>query len=59
MLSPIASNAFANYRYHLEGTFIEDGKLINKITVSPRRPNDKVFTGTVYIVEDDWELYGV
>ena len=59
MLSPIASNAFANYKYSLEGTFIEDGKIINKITVTPRRPNDKVFTGTIYIVEDDWELYGV
>lgn len=59
MLSPIASNAFANYAYTLEGTFIEEGKIINKIKVTPRRPNDKVFTGVVYIVEDDWQLYGV
>ncbi len=59
MLSPIASNAFANYRYTLEGSFIEDGKIINKIKVTPRRANDKVFTGTVYIVEDDWQLYGL
>ena len=59
MLSPIAGNAFANYRYTLEGTFIEDGHIINKIKVTPRRPNDKVFTGTIYIVEDEWQLYGV
>lgn len=59
MLSPIASNAFANYKYKLEGTFIEDGKIINKIMVTPRRTNDKVFTGTIYIVEDDWQLYGL
>ena len=59
MLSPIASNAFANYTYKLVGTFIEEGKLINKIKVAPRRPNDKVFTGTIYIVEDDWQLYGL
>ena len=58
MLSPIASNAFVNYAYTLEGTFIEDGKIINKIKVTPRRTNDKVFTGTIYIVEEDWQLYG-
>lgn len=59
MLSPIARNAFANYTYKLEGTFIEDGKIINKIQVIPLRPNDKVFNGVIYIVEDDWQLYGV
>ena len=59
MLSPIASNAFVNYKYTLEGTFIEEGKIINKIKVIPRRVNDKVFTGTIYIVDDDWQLYGV
>lgn len=59
MLSPIASNAFANYNYTLEGTFIEDGNLINKIRVTPKRVNDKVFSGTIYIVEDVWQLYGL
>lgn len=59
MLSPIASNAFANYNYTLEGTFIEDGNLINKIRVTPKRVNDKVFSGTIYIVEDEWQLYGL
>ena len=59
MLSPIATNAFTNYTYKLEGTFIENNQIINKISVTPRRPKDKVFTGTIYIVEDEWQLYGV
>src|SRR5690606_14018202 len=29
------------------------------IKVIPKRPNDRVWQGYVYIVEDDWELYGV
>ncbi len=59
MLSPIATNAFTNYTYKLEGTFIENNQIINKISVTPKRPKDKVFTGTIYIVEDEWQLYGV
>ncbi|TVZ50937.1 DUF5686 and carboxypeptidase regulatory-like domain-containing protein [Dokdonia sp. Hel_I_53] len=59
IISPIASNAFNYYTYTLEGTFYEAGSLINKITVTPRRLNDRVFSGTLYIVEDAWQLYGV
>lgn len=59
IVSPIATNAFAYYKYTLIGTFYENGKLINKIQVTPRRPKDRVFSGLMYIVEDDWQLYGV
>ncbi len=59
MISPIGTNALAYYTYTLIGTFYEQGKLINKIEVTPRRPKDRVFSGLIYIVEDDWQLYGV
>ncbi len=59
IVSPIASNALGYYRYQLDGVFYEGNKLINKITVIPKRPNDRVWKGTIYIVEDDWQLYGV
>ena len=60
IVSPIASNAFNYYRYKLEGVFYDDqGHLINQITVIPRRENDRVFSGTIYIVEDQWALYGL
>ncbi len=59
IVSPIASNALSYYRYKLDGIFYEGSKLINKIIVTPRRPNDRVWKGTIYIVEDDWQLYGV
>lgn len=59
IISPIASNAFSYYNYTLEGTFFEDGSLVNKILVTPKRPKDRVFSGYIYIVEDDWQVYGV
>lgn len=60
LVSPISTNAFAYYTYKLEGTFYDkNGKLINKINVIPKRKNDAVFVGFLYIVEDDWALYGV
>lgn len=59
LVSPISTNAFSYYTYKLEGTFYDkNGKLINKINVSPKRKNDAVFDGSLYIVEDDWALYG-
>jgi hypothetical protein len=60
LVSPISVNAFGYYRFKLEGTFYDkNGKLINKIKVTPKRKNDRVFNGFVYVVEDDWALYGV
>ncbi|WP_299212096.1 DUF5686 and carboxypeptidase regulatory-like domain-containing protein [uncultured Dokdonia sp.] len=59
LISPIGVNAFSYYKYKLIGTFYEQGKIINKIEVTPRRPKDRVFSGLIYIVEDEWQLYGV
>lgn len=59
IVSPIAVNGLSYYSYKLDGVFYEGRKLINKITVTPRRPKDRTFSGTIYIVEDDWQLYGI
>jgi hypothetical protein len=59
LVSPIASNAFSYYKYKLVGTFYDtNGRLINKIKLIPKRKNERVFDGFIYIVEDDWALYG-
>ncbi|WP_405609988.1 DUF5686 and carboxypeptidase regulatory-like domain-containing protein [Polaribacter sp. Asnod1-A03] len=59
LVSPISSNAFSYYKYKLIGAFYDkNGKLINKIKLIPKRKNDRVFNGFIYIVEDDWALYG-
>ena len=59
LISPISTNAFSYYKFKLEGSFYDkNGKLINKIKLIPKRKNDRVFNGFLYIVEDDWALYG-
>lgn len=59
LVSPISTNAFGYYNFKLVGTFYDkNGKIINKINVIPKRKSDPVFEGALYIVEDDWALYG-
>ena len=60
MVSPIADNALAYYRYRLEGVFQDDaGRLINKIKVIPKRDTDPTFYGTIYIVDDLWLIHSL
>ncbi len=60
IISPIANNAFSYYRYKLEGIFYDDrGNLINKVNVIPKRKNDPIFSGSIYIVEDQWTIYAL
>lgn len=60
MVSPIADGAFGYYTYKLEGSFYDkNGRLINKVEVTPKRDGDRVFRGFIYIVEDVWAIYGV
>ncbi|MFT6197873.1 MAG: hypothetical protein ACJAXY_002216 [Nonlabens sp.] len=60
IVSPIADYAFNYYKYKLLGTFYDENKfLINKIEVISRRPKDNTFNGIIYIVEDQWTIYGL
>jgi len=57
LVSPIADNALGFYKYKLLGTQYDDkGRLINKIQVIPKRANDPIVQGTIYIVEDQWNI---
>ncbi len=59
IVSPIANNAFFFYDYKLEGFYQEGDKFINKIKVIPRRETDPVYSGYVYIAEDQWNIHSV
>ena len=58
-VSPISNQAFLFYDYEWLGVFEENGKLINKIRLLPKRSTDPVFEGIVYIVEDTWKFHTV
>lgn len=58
-VSPISSQAFVFYDFEWLGAFQENGKLINKIKLLPKRDSDPVFDGVVYIIEDSWKFHSV
>lgn len=58
-ISPINQNAFLSYRYKLLGTTFEDGKMLNKIQVIPKRATDPCFNGIIYIQENSWRVHSV
>lgn len=56
-ISPIAQSALSYYDYKLVGILEEDGYVINKIQVIPKRKGDPVFSGYIYILEDSWRIH--
>lgn len=58
-VSPTSDNSFFYYDFKLEGFFEEDGNLINKIKVISKRPNDPIFSGYIYIVENSWNIHSL
>ena len=58
-VSPISPQSFLFYDFRLLGFFEENGKLINKVQVIPKRSTDPVFEGVVYIVEDEWRFHTI
>jgi hypothetical protein len=59
IVSPISGSALFYYDYRLEGTFMENGYTINKIKVIPKRKNDPVFSGDIFILNDSWRIHSL
>jgi hypothetical protein len=58
-VSPIAAGALNFYRYKYEGSFIEDGREINRIKVIPKRKYEPLFSGYINITENDWRIHSL
>ncbi|MFB6306945.1 MAG: DUF5686 and carboxypeptidase regulatory-like domain-containing protein, partial [Flavobacteriales bacterium] len=58
-ISPIASSSALYYDYKLMGTFEDEGEVINKIKVIPKRKHDPIFHGEIYIVDGKWKIHSV
>ncbi|MFT3705046.1 MAG: DUF5686 and carboxypeptidase regulatory-like domain-containing protein [Agriterribacter sp.] len=58
-VSPIADNALYFYNYRYVGSFVENGRTINRILVLPKRTYEPLFTGEINIVEDEWRIHSV
>jgi hypothetical protein len=58
-VSPFADNALTFYDYKLIGRSVKSGRTIDKIQVIPKRKNEAVYQGNIYVVEGDWRIYSV
>jgi hypothetical protein len=56
-VSPIADGALNFYKYKFLGSFFEDGKEVNSIRVTPKRSYEPLFSGVIFITEDDWRIH--
>ncbi len=59
LISPLSPSAFFYYRFRHEGTYVENGVPVHKIAVIPKRKNDPVFSGHLFIQENTWRIHGV
>jgi hypothetical protein len=58
-ISPLAPNAFSHYRFRFLGSTSQDDYVIDKISVTPRRQSQQLFSGVIYIVEDLWAIHSL
>lgn len=58
-ISPLSRSAFAYYRFRFEGSFFENGQLINKIRVTPRSKGERVFEGFLFIIDGIWAIHSL
>jgi hypothetical protein len=56
LVSPVAANAFINYKYTLEAVFYQDKQKIYEIKVEPRFKEGPLFSGTLFIIDSLWVI---
>ena len=56
LVSPVAVNAFINYKFTLNSVFIEDGYKIYDIKVEPRFNEAPLFSGSLFIIDSLWVI---
>lgn len=56
-VSPLSPLAFKYYRFEYEGFFEDRGLIVNKIRILPKSYGDGVWQGTIYIIDDYWNIH--
>ena len=60
LVNPVSDNALDYYRYRLLQTYTdEEGREIHQILVRPRRSEDPAFSGTIYILGDEYRYHSL
>jgi len=56
VISPLATTSILTYKFKLEESFKEDGQLVYKIRVSPRKAGNSSLSGYIYINDGLWNI---
>ena len=48
-VSPLNKNAFSYYRFKLDACFVEEGQMINKIRVIPKKDDNRLLEGDLFM----------
>jgi hypothetical protein len=56
ILMPIAKNAFRHYKFHLVDTDEASGSKIYRVGFLPKRANQKLISGYLYVAHDTWTI---
>jgi hypothetical protein len=57
LISPLDKNALSVYKYELESIFEDQGRMINRIKVIPRRKGKDLFRGYLNVAENYWNIH--
>lgn len=58
-ISPLAPQALSYYNFKFLGATEQGNLLIDKIEVTPKRKNQQLFTGEIYIIEGLWCIHSL
>lgn len=59
MINPLSRNAFAVYDFEFISSYLEDGNIVNKIKINPKRKGNDLMSGMIYINDRTWSLNSV
>ena len=58
-ISPLSPKAFAYYNFTYEGFFVDRGKEIDKIRITPKSRGENVMEGHINIVDGEWSIHSL
>jgi hypothetical protein len=58
-ISPLSPQAFRYYQFKLLDVFASGKNQVNKIRITPKLKNSQLFSGDIYILENDWSVFSL
>jgi hypothetical protein len=57
VITPLSPSALTYYKFVYEGFFVENDRVVNKILITPRRNDNRLISGYIYVFENSWDIH--